>query len=70
MQKRLRIIVKSQTKIVPGITVGKETYAFFSGCYFYQTHNLELGQIIFQSGPSIQPNKEDLKNYRFDDCKV
>lgn len=70
MQKRLRIIVKSVNKIVPGLTVSKETYEFFSGCYFQQTHNLTTGMIMFQSGPSIIPKKEDLENYRYEDCRI
>jgi len=67
MQYRLRKLMGSKTtgQTVKGFTCPEEIAMFFSGCYFTVE---KLGtSIIYYSGTSIIPTKEQVEAYEFED---
>lgn len=68
MQKKLRLIVNSSKLKVTGIGISKENSIIFSGCYFKETRS--GNSIILTSGTHINPTKQDVINYKFEDVRI
>jgi len=68
MQYKLRSIVKSDKVVKYGITIPNEIASFFSGCLF----NPEISGtcIVLYSGCSLEPTKEEVQKYEFEDCRI
>lgn len=50
------------------LTVPKEISVFFEECFF--SVEKSGNSIIFTSGASIEPTKEEIENYAFSDCRI
>ena len=69
MQYRLRNLMgsKSTGQIVRGFTCPEEISIFFSGCYF--TVEKSGACIVYYSGASIVPTKEQVEAYEFENTE-
>lgn len=74
MQYKLRPIVRSNSKIILGLTVPDDVALFFSGCVFqceiFQDFQNGMKGILFLSGTSIIPTRQEVEKYDFSDCKI
>lgn len=72
-QYKIRRIIKSKNREVFGITIPDEILAFYSpNTYFsYKIFNEEnkVGFLLI-SGSKIEPTKEEIKSYEFEDIKI
>lgn len=68
MQVKLREVVHCEKQIVYGFTVPNEIAIFFKQCIF----NVEKSgcSIIFTSGCSNVPTKEQIRSYKFEDIRL
>lgn len=64
MQYKIRTVSKCGGDPRFGITIPRDIQERFSGCYF--KIEISNGGILFQSGTSIVPTKEEVKNYEFE----
>ena len=68
MEVKLRKIVTGKAQTTFGLTVPNDIAIFFSGCYFDVSR--EHDSIVFKSGTSINPSKEEIESYKFNECRV
>ena len=68
MQYKLRAIRQSKSKKVYGLTVPVQVSVFFKECFF--TVEKSGASIVFTSGTSLIPTKEEIKNFNIEECRV
>jgi len=72
MQKQVRVLKPAQRAsgkdIVYGITLAEDIRLFASGIY-YEAEWSE-GDIILKSGTYLKPDDKEVKQYKFEDCRI
>jgi hypothetical protein len=68
MQVKLREIQRGKIQVQYGFTVPQEIAMFFKECYFFIEKSGT--SIVFTSGASLQPTKEEIKNFNFEGIKI
>ena len=72
MQKQVRIIKPSQRTsgkdAVYGITLKKDIALFATGIY-YEAQWMQ-GDIMLKSGACLTPDVKQVRDYKFEDCKI
>ena len=72
-QYKLHLIARSNSvNPIVGITIPSDVSQFFSGCYF-KIEIKKIGStygIYCISGCLNVPTTEQIKNYKFEDCKI
>lgn len=68
VQYKLRPIVRSESKIILGLTVPDDIALFFRNCFF--TVERSGNCIIFTSGTSLIPTRQEVEKYDFSDCRI
>jgi hypothetical protein len=65
---KLRVIVKEQKRVTFGLSVPDEIAEFYSGCSFIIQK--VSGGFMCISGCVQQPTKEEINQYKFEDCRI